>query len=98
MKFEKRILKLEKKLNTDPVILFFADGSTKELQGHSGFLLDLFCAYGRSDMTAAQFALGELIRQSVRSAEPGGARLIELIRALLHGPVTKPDRPLEAFL
>jgi hypothetical protein len=85
-RFEKRIQSLEQALQLEPTVLFFADGSTAELRGslHFGRL----CRAMGDEKSASpdeQAALG-LIRRSVRCQEPGGAHMIELLRAILLSP------------
>jgi hypothetical protein len=85
MNFEKRLRALEARLNTDPVILYFADGSTRVFCGGHGFLVRLLRGVcGRADFSAGQTAELALIRQCVGSKEPGGGRLAELVRCMLH--------------
>jgi hypothetical protein len=85
MNFERRLRALEARMNTDPVILRFADGSTRELRGPGDFLLRLFPGvFGKTNLSPGQAAQLDLIRQSVGSKEPGGGRMVELIQCLLH--------------
>ncbi len=87
MKLERRMRALESKMLADPVILYFADGSTREICGRSDFLLRLFyAACGGADLSPAQAEKLDLIRRSVAVQEPGGARMTELIRCFLLGP------------
>jgi hypothetical protein len=79
---ERRIEALEARLNSDPVILHFADGSTQELRGPRYFLFDLLGAVGRADISASQAAQLEAVRRSLWAEEPGGGRLTEVIRIL----------------
>jgi hypothetical protein len=82
---ERRIHALEARLSSDPVILHFADGSTRELRGQRYFLLDLIAATCRgADISASQAAQLELIRRSVAAQEPGGGRMIEAVRCALY--------------
>jgi hypothetical protein len=78
---------LEARHIKDPVVLYFADGSTAEVRGHGDFMLDLLCAACRGDATPQQNRQLDLIRQSVGAQEPGGARMTELVRCFLSGPV-----------
>jgi hypothetical protein len=88
MKFEKRIRALETKLITDPVILYFADGSTRELRGPRHLLLHLFLGVCRgADLSPEQAAQLNLIHQSVYAKEPGGGHMTELLRCALNRPV-----------
>lgn len=87
MRLEKRIRALEARMLADPVILYFADGSTREIRGHGHFLLRLFYdACGGGDLSPVQKEQLDLIRRSVSAQEPGGARLTEIIRCFLLGP------------
>jgi hypothetical protein len=87
MRLEKRIRALEAKMHSDPVILYFADGTTREICGRADFLLRLFyAACGEGDLSPAQAEAVDLIRRSVDAQEPGGARITELHRCFLHGP------------
>ena len=88
MRLEKRIRALEARMLAEPVILHFADGSTREIHGRGDYLLDLFIgSCGGADLSPAQAADLELIRQSVSAQEPGGARMTELIRCFQQHPV-----------
>jgi hypothetical protein len=84
-RFEKRIQVLEAEMLSNPVVLRFADGSTRELSGRRYFLVDLF-ARGSSAIEAQQL---DLIRKCVSAEEPGGGRIIEAMQALL-GPLDEP--------
>ena len=85
MRLEKRVRALEARLITDPVVLCFADGSKRELRGRGDFLLRLFHgSCGGVDISPGQAAQWDLIRQSVYAQEPGGGRMVELLRCFLH--------------
>lgn len=87
MRLEKRIRALEARMLADPVILFSADGSKQEIHGPRNFLLDLLVrACGGAEIKPMQTAQLDLIRESVDAREPGGARMIELIRCCMYGP------------
>jgi len=43
MRLEKRVRTLEARMLADPVVLYFADGSTREICGRADYLLRLFC-------------------------------------------------------
>lgn len=81
---DRRIRALETRIISDPVVLHFADGSTRELRGQRYFLLDLIGAAGRADISASQAAQLDLIRRSVYAQEPGGGRMTEVLRCVLH--------------
>jgi hypothetical protein len=92
MKFEKRIRALEACMITDPVILHFADGNITEIRGQGDFLRDLFAkACSRAELSPVQTAQLDLIRKSVRSEEPGGGHMIELLNSILDAPVEPTD-------
>jgi hypothetical protein len=84
MKFERRIRALEARLIADPVILHFADGSTREICGRGDYLLTLFVGASRgADLIPGQAEQLELIRHAVRADEPGRGHMIELIQVML---------------
>jgi phosphosulfolactate synthase (CoM biosynthesis protein A) len=93
MKIEKRIRALEARMSSDPVVLHFADGSTRELRGQRYFLLDLIGVACRgADISASQAAQLEAVRQSLWAEEPDGGRLTEVIR-ILPGPTEERGNP-----
>src|ERR1035438_8741164 len=73
---------LEERLTSEPILLQMPDGRTATLPGHNDYVLDLLARAVRGDRTPEM----DLIAQSVGSAEPGGAHMIDLVRALLNGP------------
>ena len=84
MRIEKRVRALEARFIKDPVVLCFADGSTREIRGHGDFLLSLVADACRgTDPGPGHAAQLDLIRRSVYAQEPGGGRLTEVIRVLL---------------
>ena len=76
----------------DPVILYFADGSTREICGRADYLLRLFCdaCYG-GDLSPRQAAELDLIRDSVGQGGASCARMTEIIRCFLLGPAQEPS-------
>ena len=80
MALENRIRALERKILSDPVVLRFADGSTKQIRGHGNYLLDLYVGSCRAELSPLQLETVDLIRQSVSAEEPGGGRMTELLR------------------
>jgi hypothetical protein len=89
VRFEKRIETLEAKMLSAPVILHFADGSTRLLTGRRHFLVDLFARASGADLRPIEAEQLDLIRQCVAAEEPGGGHMIEAMHALL-GPVDEP--------
>jgi hypothetical protein len=59
------------------------DGRMETLPGHNDYVLNLLSRAVRGDRTPEI----ELIARSQSSTEPGGAHMIDLVRALLNGPV-----------
>jgi len=87
MSLEKRIQALEARLIADPVVLCFAAGSKRELRGWGDFLLRLFQgAFGGADLSPGQAEELDLNRRCVAAQEPGGGRMIELLRCIPLGP------------
>jgi hypothetical protein len=94
MRFEKRIRALEARMTTDPLVLYFADGSTRELRGPRHFLLSLLVgACGGADLSSRQAEQLDLIRQSVSAHEPGGGHMTEVLRCCLNGPAKDERSP-----
>jgi len=91
MRLEKRIRALEARYMSDPLILYFADGSTRQLCGRSDFLATLLADACRADLSPAQTAALQLIRKSVFAHEPGGGHMVELLRLCAYGPL-EPDQ------
>jgi hypothetical protein len=87
MRLEKRIRAPEVRMLADPVILYFADGSTREICGRADYLLRLFCVacYG-GELSPRQAAELDLIRDSVSAGGASCARMTEIIWCFLHGP------------
>jgi hypothetical protein len=82
MKLKRRLEALERRLVCDPATLFFEDGTSAQLTGRGDYIVDLFVAAVRGERSPRI----ELIARSVRSEEPGGGHLLDLMRALLNGP------------
>jgi hypothetical protein len=92
MRLEKRIRALEANMLVDPVILYFADGSTREICGRPDYLLRLFCAAcGGEDLSPRQASELDLIRGSVAAGGASCAQMTQLIRAFLLGPAEEPN-------
>lgn len=75
----RRLELLEKRLVSEPTVLFMPDGSTETLRGRGYYLLDLFVRACNGERTPEL----ELIAHSVSSAEPGGGAMIDLTRDVL---------------
>jgi len=85
VKLEKRLRALERRMLSDPVVLFFADGTTQELHGTKDFLLRLSSDLCRGvNLSAEQTAQLDMIRDSVAAQEPGGGHMIEVVRCALN--------------
>lgn len=92
MNFEKRLRALEARLTTEPVVLYFADGSKRELHGPGDLVVRLFRGvFGSADLGPAQTEQLDLIRESVSAEEPGGGHMIELLKCLLHARAFERD-------
>src|SRR5215467_2059646 len=77
MRLETRLRALEGRMISSPVILHFADGSTRELRGPRGFLLKLFSGLSGGELTPEQAEQFDLIRRCSSVEEPGGGHLAE---------------------
>ena len=87
MNIRRRIEALEKRLISEPTLLFMPDGRTASIPGRSEYLLKLLVVAARGANTSPeQAAQLDLIRRSTGARESGGGRLIELIRCCVRGP------------
>lgn len=97
MNLEKRLRALETELTTDALTLTMPDGSTPRLRSH-GYIGRLYSGmFGNTDTDPALAGELDLIRRSVDSKEPGGAHMVELLRALLNSPVENPTDAAETI-
>jgi hypothetical protein len=79
----RRLEALETQLTSEPILLLMPDGRMETLPGHNDYVLGLLGRAVRGDRTPEM----ELVAQSISSAEPGAAHMIDLVRALLNGPI-----------
>ena len=79
----RRLEALEEQLTSEPIVLLMPDGRTEALPGHNDYALNLLWRAIRGERTLGM----ELIARSRSSTEPGGAHMIDLVRALLNGPI-----------
>lgn len=86
MNIRRRIEALEKRLISEPTLLFMPDGKTASIPGRSEYLLKLLVVAARGNVSPEQAAQLDLIRRSTGARESGGGRLIELIRCCVLGP------------
>jgi hypothetical protein len=88
LRFKRRLEKLEKSIQIEPLILSFEDGSTAELPGSTRFINHLYRLFhDESAASPEERDALDMIRRSISIREPGGGRMIELLRALLLSPV-----------
>jgi len=87
MRLERRLRALEAKVSADPLILFFADGSTAKICCRRGYLLDLLVgANDQANLSPQRAAHLELIFKSVGAKEPGGGHMVEVLKSVLARP------------
>jgi hypothetical protein len=78
----RRIAALEAKLIKEPLVLYFADGTVRELP--SAQFSRLFAAVMRGENIDPALAEPlELIRGCIGTREPNGAHLVELVQCIL---------------
>ena len=92
IKLRRRLDALEEQLTSEPIVLLMPDGRTETLPGHNDYVLGLLGLAVRGERTPEM----ELTARSVSSREPDGAHMIDLVRALLNGPIEVSQRPAEA--
>ena len=86
MNIRRRIEALEKRLLSEPTVLFMPDGKTASIPGRSEYLLKLLVVAARGNVSREQAAQLDLIRRSTGAIESGGGRLVEVIRCCVRGP------------
>lgn len=91
MRLEKRIRAVETRKTPDPVVLYFEDGSTREICGRGDFLFELFQGICGEDISPSQAAHLALIRRAICVREPGGGHMVELMKSLIDEPVEQPS-------
>jgi hypothetical protein len=92
--YRKRLAALKQKFSTDPVTLYFADGSKHEIHGRGDFVRRLVEACLRGDKTREV----ELIAKSVYSTEPGDSHMLDIARVFLYGPLGTPEEEKAEFV
>jgi hypothetical protein len=93
MGFEKRIRALETRVLSDPLVLHFADGSTRQIRDSGDLLLTLLVGACRGDLSPRHAATLALIRESVSAEDPEGGHMIELLRQCPNGAELNQDDP-----
>jgi len=87
MNLRRRLAALEKRLISEPTLLMMPDGSTARIPGRGEYLLKLLVVAARGvNISPEHAAQLDLIRRSTDAIEPGGGRLIEVIRCCVLGP------------
>jgi len=80
----RRLAALEKGISPNElIVLLMPDGRTETLPGHNDYVLNLLGRALGGERTPEM----DLVARSVSSTEPGDAHMIDLVRALLNGPV-----------
>jgi hypothetical protein len=90
MNVRKRLEELERRFHADEQIrLEMEDGSVKMLRLKPGEDLCDLLARGMQELNVGNELSPDIssIKKSISSTEPGGGRMIELLSALLNGPV-----------
>lgn len=78
----RRLDALEKVLFSEPIVLHMPDGGIETLPSHQDYVFDLFKRACSGDRTGEM----ELIAQNIASTEPGGAHMMDVVRAVLNSP------------
>jgi len=90
MNLQRRLALLEKQIVSEPTLLTMPDGSTVSMPSRGDYLVRLFAAMIGGEACGPEQARHlDLIRSCTASHEPGGGRLVEVIRCFLVGPVKK---------
>lgn len=89
MRLDKRLRRLETTLLSDPIVLVFADGSTREIRYQGPGMLSLFMAALSAEQPGPQMREHlDWIRDCVGYIDPAGGHMIDIIKMALK---TNPD-------
>ena len=93
MNFRRRIRVLEKRLPSEPIVLWMPDGRTEMLRVRGVALLDLVCRTCSGERTPEI----ELVLESVSSRELGGGHMLDVVRSLVMDAIEPNDlnQPME---
>jgi len=84
---EKRLRALEARFMPEPIVLFFEDGTTREIRASARFLLSIMADRSKGvELGPRQAETLELIRRSVAAEEPGEAHFTDLVRMYANAP------------
>lgn len=78
----RRLEALENQLTSEPIVLLMPDGRIETIPSRGEYMLNMFTRACAGERTREM----KLIAESVSSTEPGGAHMIDLVRALLNSP------------
>jgi len=86
MNLEQRLRKLENSLLTEPMILYFADGSTRKLPGSGEDLLHLYSGILEGeDKNPHLRTQVDWIRTCNGAIQPGGGQMFDVLRLIVIG-------------
>jgi hypothetical protein len=89
----RRLEALENQLTGEQIVLLMPDGRIETIPSRGEYMLNLSTRACAGERTREM----ELIAESVSSTEPGGAHMIDLVRALLNSPrIDSPSRGVRA--
>jgi len=92
MNLNRRLAILERGFSTEPTVLIMPDGSAASINGPGDYLMLLLGVAVDENVSSEQAVHLDLIRRCTASKEPGGGHMVDLIRALLLGPVGAEQR------
>jgi hypothetical protein len=95
MKMHTCLDRLEEKFISEPTILYMPDGKEISIAGPKDYLLTLCGLCSKRELaTKEQAEQLDLIQRCVFAKEPGGSRLVELMRCYLAGPVPETNESM----
>jgi len=85
MNLEQRLRTLEDRLITEPMVLYFADGSTRQLPAAGPAILALYCGILEGEERNPDLRpQANWIRNCIGAVQPAGGQMFDLLRVVVN--------------
>jgi hypothetical protein len=95
VRLEKRVIALEKRLHTDPIVLTLEDGQEHVIPLRPGETALNVCLRVQRNPDGEE---AQLLRRCISVREPGGGHLVQMAKALLPPVTVEPSFAVEAVV